>query len=211
MKDKAGMMPTPPYAAQQTTYIFPGTDWEGYEQEGTRAGENLKRGYEPLETFPAKWHNTVINRFSIALQQAKVALDGLYDEMNSILRAAQIQPSAGQINQVLLAIQKLTELHIASATTLGGVLSNPSEAWGVEVDQSNGKMKTKTTDATTAQKGIVQLAEGLGQDTDKVPTNKIVQDAITNLASSLNESKISKDKLVFELRNGNELYITKSY
>ena len=211
MKDESGMMQTPPYAAQQTTYIFPGTTWEGYEQEGTRAGENLKRGYEPLETFPAKWHNTVMNRFSIALQQAKVALDGLYDEMNSILSAAQIQPSAGQINQLLLAIQKLTELHIASATTLGGVLSNPSEAWGVEVDQSTGKMKTKTVDATTAQKGIVQLAEGLGQDTDKVPTNKTVQDAITNLSSSLSEAKISKNDLVFELRNGNELYITKKY
>lgn len=211
MKDESGMMHTPTYASEQSTYIFPGTGWQGYEQEGTRAGENLKRGYEPLETFPAKWHNTVMNRFSIALQQAKVALDSLYDEMNSILRAAQIEPSAGQVNQILLAIQKLTELHIASATTLGGVLSNPSVDWGVEVNQENGKMTVKKVDATTAQKGIVQLASKLSQDTDKVPTNKTVQDAIQSLSSSLDEAKISKDNLVFELRNGNELYITKSY
>ena len=175
MKDKAGMMATPTYASEQSTYIFPGTDWQGYEQEGTRAGENLKRGYEPLETFPAKWHNTVMNRFSIALQQAKVALDSLYDEMNSILRAAQIEPSAGQVNQILLAIQKLTELHIASATTLGGVLSNPSEAWGVEVDQSTGKMTTKTQLATAQDAGLVK-SSATGVDPNRTYNVEVKQD-----------------------------------
>ena len=197
MKAAADMMRTPPYASQQSTYIFPGTDWEDYEQEGTRAGENLKRGYEPLETFPAKWHNTVMNRFSIAIQQAKVALDNIYDEMKNIMTATEDNagqpitpqtPSAGDVSQVLKAIRNITKLHKATASILGGVLSS-AEAWGVAVG-ADGKMSVNTNLATDQHAGLVKSA-ATGTDPDRTYNVEVKTDGTMKVCVPWTDSQIA--------------------
>lgn len=90
-----------------------------YGAEG--ATDNYSRGFAPLETLPAAWYNTLAFKLTQYAQRNKAVCDSLYNELKSVITAADIELSPTDTSQLLQAIQKLTALQVATADTLGVV------------------------------------------------------------------------------------------
>ena len=149
---------TEPYAAN-AEYAY-----DDMAQYKANAPQNFSRGFEPYETLPATWFNTLMRQTTLTLQATKAAVDQLFAEMNSLMVAGDQTPDATKVNQILLAIQKVTELNIATASILGGVKSS-SDDWKVSVGV-DGKMTVNTTLATAANAGLVK-SQTTGTDANK--------------------------------------------
>ena len=154
MVNETNIQATPPYASSSALGNY---SWEELQEF---AAENMHRGYEPYETYPAKWHNSVLHQLTVTLEQIKVYCDSIQAELKNVLLAAGKTPDPAQTNQLAQSIAKLSDLQIATASVLGGVKSTVSD-WGVSVDGTTGVMSVNTTDATTAKKGIVKLNDTL--------------------------------------------------
>lgn len=145
MKPSTGIQNTELYAREAATGI---DTWETYNPT------NLERGFEPLETFPAKWFNSLMYQITNTLIQIKRAADNMHDELVSAITGMGIELDASATNQLFRAIQKAAELKIATATVLGGVKAS-AEAWKVNVD-ANGIMSVNQAAATADSYGSVK-------------------------------------------------------
>lgn len=178
MVNETKIQATPPYAASSALGNY---SWDELQEF---AAENMHRGYEPYETYPAKWHNSVLHQLTVTLEQIKVYCDSIQAELANVLAAAGKEPDPQVTNQLAQSIAKLAELPIATASVLGGVLST-AEDWGVRVDGTTGVMSVNTKDATTAQKGIVQLNSAVNSTSaSQAATPKAVKSAYDKATSA---------------------------
>lgn len=120
--------------------------------------QNFQDGFQPLQTYPAKFHNTVVKFLFQQAQQTYLLCSSIFTELSNAITGAGQELDATDLNQLKKAIAKLSELQVASATVLGGVKSSAA-SWKVAVD-SEGVMSVNTTTATRSAAGLIQLPEG---------------------------------------------------
>lgn len=85
---------------------------------------NYKRGYEPLETLPASWYNSLMKIVTEQCQAIKQVGDSMYAELKSLIEGAGGILDTTRADQVLAAVKKLAEIPIATGTEIGGVFSS---------------------------------------------------------------------------------------
>lgn len=120
--------------------------------------QNFQDGFQPLQTYPAKFHNTVVKFLFQQAQQTYLLCSSIFNELSNAITDSGQTLDATDLTQLKKAITKLSELQVATATVLGGVKSSAA-AWKVAVD-AEGVMSVNTTSATRAAAGLIQLPEG---------------------------------------------------
>lgn len=141
-----------PYAAQANPeYLY-----TSIAEYLSQAGRNWESGFEPLETLPAKWYNSLLNFLTKQAQATTNLCSSMYAELSNVIGT--LNPAVN--NQLLRKLEEMTELHIATASVLGGVKSSYSP-WDVRVDDTTGVMSVNTEDASLVAKGIVQLYDDI--------------------------------------------------
>lgn len=145
MRPETGIQNTALYAREAATGI---DSWDSYNPT------NLERGFEPLETFPAKWFNSLMYQITNTLIQIKRATDNMHDELASAITGMGIPLDATVTNQLFRAIQQAAELKVATAAVLGGVKASAA-AWKVNVD-AEGIMSVNQAAATADNYGSVK-------------------------------------------------------
>ena len=75
------------------------------------AEENYDKGFEPLQTLPASWYNSLLYLLTEQAQATKVLCDSIFEELQSVLTAGGVEPSAAYTNQLLTAIETITKLN----------------------------------------------------------------------------------------------------
>lgn len=142
------------------------------------AAENYDKGFEPLQTLPASWYNSLLYLLTEQAQATKVLCDSIFAELQSVLTAGGVEPSASYTNQLLTAIETITKLNTATASILGGIKSS-SNKWAIAVDPATSTASVNTVDASTSAKGIVQLNDNINSDsTTQAATANAVKRAI---------------------------------
>ena len=142
------------------------------------AAENYDKGFEPLQTLPASWYNSLLYLLTEQAQATKVLCDSIFAELQSVLTAGGVEPSASYTNQLLTAIETITKLNTATASILGGIKSSAAN-WGVQVDPTTSTASVNTVDASTSAKGIVQLNDNINSDsTTQAATANAVRQAV---------------------------------
>lgn len=134
------------------------------------AAENYDKGFEPLQTLPASWYNSLLYLLTEQAQATKVLCDSIFAELQSVLTAGGVEPSASYTNQLLTAIETITKLNTATASILGGIKSSANK-WAIAVDPTTSIASVNTVDASTSTKGIVQLTDAVNStESDKAAT-----------------------------------------
>ena len=142
------------------------------------AAENYDKGFEPLQTLPASWYNSLLYLLTEQAQATKVLCDSIFAELQSVLTAGGVEPSASCTNQLLTAIETITKLNTATASILGGIKSS-SQNWAIAVDPTTSTASVNTVDASTSTKGIVQLNDNINSDsTTQAATANAVKKAV---------------------------------
>lgn len=144
------------------------------------AAENYDKGFEPLQTLPASWYNSLLYLLTEQAQATKVLCDSIFAELQSVLTAGGVEPSASYTNQLLTAIETITKLNTATASILGGIKSS-ADNWKIAVDPATSIASVNTVDASTSAKGIVQLCNSIdSSENDKAATAWAVTRAFAN-------------------------------
>lgn len=196
-----------PTYADQAEDLYP-----TIESLSQATSENYTRGFMPLETFPAKWYNSMIHALTKQAEQTKLVVDSIYAEIKNLIEDAGLTLTGTDLRQLKKGIATLQKLEIASATKLGGVLSSAAD-WAVSVNQSTGVMTVNTTSATTTAPGLVQLTSsgwGLSNANGTVRTvsASTTVAGITKLNSATNSSSETDAatpkavKAAYDLANG---------
>lgn len=142
------------------------------------AAENYDKGFEPLQTLPASWYNSLLYLLTEQAQATKVLCDSIFAELQSVLIAGGVEPSASYTNQLLTAIETITKLNTATASILGGIKSS-SNRWAIAVDPTTSIASVNTVDASTSAKGIVQLNDAIDStSTTQAATANAVKRAV---------------------------------
>lgn len=155
------LMQFPTYASEafgEDAFIYnsdPSASSDPFMVKYATASDNYARGFNPLETFPAIWYNSIMQRLTMQAQFTKNLLDSIFVELSNVITAGGASLDKTSTTQLLDAIDKITELQVASVTVLGGVKAS-TDSWGVSVD-TDGEMSVNTVDASTSIKGLVQL------------------------------------------------------
>lgn len=89
------------YAAQ-SRYAY--ENMQEYEEQ---APVNFERGFEPLESLPATWYNTVIKELTKQAQAIKALGDSMYAELSNVITAAGYELSAADLTQLKTSLDKL--------------------------------------------------------------------------------------------------------
>lgn len=89
------------YAAQ-SRYAY--ENMQEYEEQ---APINFERGFEPLESLPATWYNTVIKELTKQAQAIKALGDSMYAELSNVITAAGYELSAADLTQLKTSLDKL--------------------------------------------------------------------------------------------------------
>ena len=121
-------------------------DLAEYADGSSTSQENYRRGFEPLETFPSCWYNTMMGFLSKHAQLTTDIVTSIYDEIQTILADANITPTTLAHDQLERAILKLTELKIATTSQLGGLKAS-SQWFGVGIDSSTGEATLNKTNS----------------------------------------------------------------
>ena len=140
----------PKLYANESDYVH-----KTFEDYLSAAAENYDKGFEPLQTLPASWYNSLLYLLTEQAQATKVLCDSIFAELQSVLTAGGVEPSAAYTNQLLTAIETITKLNTATASVLGGIKSS-SQNWKIQVDPTTSIASVNTVDASTSAKGIVQ-------------------------------------------------------
>lgn len=144
----------------------------------TAAAENYDKGFEPLQTLPASWYNSLLYLLTEQAKATKELCDSIFAELQSVLTAGSVTPSASYTNQLLTAIETITKLNIASASVLGGIKSS-ADNWKIQVDPTTAIAFVNTVDASTSAKGIVQLNDAINStSTTQAATANAVKKAV---------------------------------
>ena len=75
-----------------------------YEQE---APTNFERGFEPLESLPATWYNTLAKELTKQAQATKSVVDSIYAELSNVITSAGYELSAADTTQLITSLNKL--------------------------------------------------------------------------------------------------------
>ena len=148
----------PKLYASESDYVH-----KTFEDYLSAAEENYDKGFEPLQTLPASWYNSLLYLLTEQAQATKVLCDSIFAELQSVLTAGGVEPSASYTNQLLTAIETITKLNTATASVLGGIKSS-AENWKIAVDPTTSIASVNTVDASTSTKGIVQLNDNINSD-----------------------------------------------
>ena len=149
-----------------------------FEDYLSAAEENYDKGFEPLQTLPASWYNSLLYLLTEQAQATKVLCDSIFAELQSVLTAGGVEPSASYTNQLLTAIDTITKLNTATASILGGIKSS-AENWKIAVDPTTSIASVNTVDASTSTKGIVQLNDAIDStSTTQAATANAVKKAV---------------------------------
>lgn len=89
------------YAAQ-SRYAY--ENMQEYEEQ---APLNFERGFEPLESLPATWYNTVIKELTKQAQAIKALGDSIYAELSNVITSAGYDLSAADLTQLKTSLDKL--------------------------------------------------------------------------------------------------------
>ena len=144
------------------------------------AAENYDKGFEPLQTLPASWYNSLLYLLTEQAKATKELCDSIFAELQSVLTAGDVEPSASYTNQLLTAIETITELHTATASVLGGIKSS-ADNWKIAVDPTTAIASVNTVDASTSAKGIVQLNDNINSDSQtQAATANAVRKAVAD-------------------------------
>ena len=163
----------PKIYASESDYVH-----KTFEDYLKAAEENYDKGFEPLQTLPASWYNSLLYLLTEQAQATKVLCDSIFAELQSVLSAGGVEPSAAHTNQLLTAIETITKLNTATASMLGGIKSS-SANWAVQVDPATSIASVNTVNASTGTKGIVQLEDSItSTDTTKAATANAVKKAV---------------------------------
>ena len=148
----------PKLYASESDYVH-----KTFEDYLSAAEENYDKGFEPLQTLPASWYNSLLYLLTEQAQATKVLCDSIFAELQSVLTAGGVESSASYTNQLLTAIETITKLNTATASVLGGIKSS-SNKWAIAVDPTTSIASVNTVDASTSAKGIVQLNDAIDSD-----------------------------------------------
>ena len=163
----------PKLYASESDYVH-----KTFEDYLSAAAENYDKGFEPLQTLPASWYNSLLYLLTEQAQATKVLCDSIFAELQSVLTAGGVEPSASYTNQLLTAIETITKLNTATASILGGIKSS-ADKWAIAVDPTTSVASVNTVDASTSAKGIVQLDDSINSsDTTKAATANAVRKAV---------------------------------
>lgn len=163
----------PKLYANESDYVH-----KTFEDYLSAAAENYDKGFEPLQTLPASWYNSLLYLLTEQAQATKVLCDSIFAELRSVLTAGGVEPSASYTDQLLTAIETITKLNTATAGILGGIKSS-AENWKIAVDPTTSTASVNTVDATTSTKGIVQLNDNINSDsTTQAATANAVRKAV---------------------------------
>ena len=163
----------PKLYASESDYVH-----KTFEDYLSAAEENYDKGFEPLQTLPASWYNSLLYLLTEQAQATKVLCDSIFAELQSVLTAGGIEPSASYTNQLLTAIETITKLNTATASVLGGIKSS-AENWKIAVDPTTSIASVNTVDASTSAKGIVQLNDAIDStSTTQAATANAVRKAV---------------------------------
>lgn len=163
----------PKLYANESDYVH-----KTFEEYLAAAAENYDKGFEPLQTLPASWYNSLLYLLTEQAQATKVLCDSIFAELQSVLTAGGVEPSASYTNQLLTAIETITKLNTATASILGGIKSSANK-WAIAVDPTTSIASVNTVDASTSAKGIVQLNDAINSDsTTQAATANAVRKAV---------------------------------
>ena len=163
----------PKLYASESDYVH-----KTFEDYLAAAEENYDKGFEPLQTLPASWYNSLLYLLTEQAQATKVLCDSIFAELQSVLTAGGVEPSASYTNQLLTAIETITKLNTATASVLGGIKSS-ADNWKIQVDPTTSIASVNTVDASTSTKGIVQLNDNINSDsTTQAATANAVRQAV---------------------------------
>ena len=163
----------PKLYASESDYVH-----KTFEDYLSAAEENYDKGFEPLQTLPASWYNSLLYLLTEQAQATKVLCDSIFAELQSVLTAGGVEPSASFTNQLLTAIETITKLNTATASVLGGIKSS-AENWKIAVDPTTSIASVNTVDASTSTKGIVQLNDNINSaSTTQAATANAVRKAV---------------------------------
>ena len=163
----------PKLYASESDYVH-----KTFEDYLNAAAENYDKGFEPLQTLPASWYNSLLYLLTEQAQATKVLCDSIFAELQSVLTAGGVEPSASYTNQLLTAIETITKLNTATASVLGGIKSS-ADNWKIQVDPTTSIASVNTVDASTSTKGIVQLNDNINSDsTTQAATANAVRQAV---------------------------------
>lgn len=120
---------TPVFAGENDTYVDP-----SYKES-----ENFTRGFEPLETLPATWYNSLMNGFTKAQREIKQVVNSLFNELKNAITYDGTPLDSTSSTQLREAIQKMAHRPIASGAEPGEVRS-ASDPQNVSVNPDTGVM-----------------------------------------------------------------------
>jgi hypothetical protein len=106
--------------AANATYI---DDTYG-ESPASPGAENYNNGFEPLQTLPATWYNSLLKKLTKQAQFTKTLCDSIYAELCSVIADGNVALDDASVVNLRTALHNLFDLQIAGALTLGGVLSS---------------------------------------------------------------------------------------
>lgn len=140
-------------------------------------------GTVPLDTLPADWWNWLWEQITTRINEAASGMGSVYDEILSVLEAAQVEPSATSVNQLLISIQAIARTY--GTSTVAGAVKSSSDSGKVLIDE-NGYM----------------TPNGMGVPASLNTTQKSIVSAINEVLAAFNAYVTSNDSVVSGLSSG---------
>lgn len=144
--------------------------------------EQQANGTIPLDTLPADWWNWLWKQITERINQASSGMEAIYDEVMSVLDAANIEPSQLQSDQLLNAIKALAR--VTGTAAIAGAVKSSSDSGKISID-TNGIMSVN----------------GLGIPTSLNTTVKNIVGAINEILADYEQHKTTTDSLLQGLEN----------
>ena len=156
-----------------------------YSQEPP--ADDYASGVAPLDTLPAQWWNWLWNQITLNEGRTVIMLNSIFNEIISVLTAANISPDADKSDQLKSAIALLAQ-NIATASTPGSVVSSinngtvaVSDSGVMSVNGFGNTTLLETTEKDTLVGAINELHTNEGDLTSLTTSVK------TSLVNALNE------------------------
>ena len=139
--------------------------------------EQQAAGTVPLDTLPADWWNWLWKEMTTRINQASNGMESVYQEVLSVLQAADITPSDTSNTQLLTSINALITKPGTSSTA--GTVKSSSASGKVSID-TNG----------------IMTPNGMGVPSSLSTTAKTIVSAINEIFTALSTYKSTNDAAV---------------
>ena len=139
--------------------------------------EQQAAGTVPLDTLPADWWNWLWKEMTTRINQASNGMESVYQEVLSVLQAADITPSDTSNTQLLTSINALITKPGTSSTA--GTVKSSSDSGKVSIDDNG-----------------IMTPNGMGVPTSLSTTAKTIVSAINEIFTALNTYKTTNNTTV---------------